>query len=1098
MQCARCHHENPPGSNFCLGCGARLGLICPSCGSELPAESRFCNKCGATVQGRAPADSRFTSPEAYTPKHLAEKILTSKAALEGEHKLVTVLFCDIANSTALAQRIGLEPMHALLNGFFGLALVEVHRFEGTINQFLGDGFMSLFGAPIAHEDHARRAVLVALAIQRALRERRTDLGLRPGEDLGVRMGLNTGLVVVGKIGDNLRMDYTAVGDTTNLAARLQQCAEVGTILLSDATRRLVHGYVRSEPLAPLQVKGRSEPVPVFKVTGVGTRRSPLEGREDRALSQFVGRQRELAALHEAFAHVETGQGQVIGIVAEAGAGKSRLLYEFRHSLEGRRVTYLEGRCLSYGSAIPYVPVLDHVRQNCGIAEADPPEVIAEKVRFGLHEVEMDPDEWMPYLLQFLGVKEGTERLAGVSPETIKARTFETIRLMSLNGCWRRPLILAVEELQWIDRTSEEYFASMVESLADAPILFLTTYRPGYHPPWIEKSYASQIALRPLSAQDSLNVVQSVHPRTPLPEAVAQLILRKAEGNPFFLEELTQIVIERGDLGHDLAVPDTVQGVLMARIDRLPEETKHVLQTASILGREYSPRLLTAICGETENLEPHLRELKRLEFLYERSGRGETVYVFKHALTHDVAYESVLASRRQVLHRRTGQALEALYPERLEEYSELLAHHYGRSADTDKAFEYLDRANRKASKANAMEEAKAYFDDAMKLLDRLPDTEPNQRRRIALLVNQIMVFRMLFQFTEYHALLTRYESIANRLGDPGLLGALYARLGYCQFAFGQLDQAIQTNSRAAELCEAAGNAEAAGQAYMIWEWSHLWRGDYEQVFALKDRTLASTEKHFNLRWYTLALYGASWASTCLGRWDEAVEHGQMGLRAGEEFSDNSVISYGAYTISCAYTSKGDLTRAIEYGELAVRKATTPSDRVWSQTFLAWAWCRAGEPRRGVEVLSQVVPITQAAHFVPFATFHTLWLCEGYWLTGEYDKATQTLDDLLEAAERCGMRFVIGSAHRLLGEIALTKDEVPTAATNFEKSTAILRAINAENELALAYAGYGRLQKRQGRIVDARNDLTRALEIFERLGTLIEPDNVRRELAELPAA
>jgi len=356
-----------------------------------------------------PALDQEREPLSYTPKHLAEKILTSRSALEGERKQVTVLFCDLANSTPIAERIGPEAMHTLLNRSFELALNEVHRYEGTINQFLGDGFMALFGAPIAHEDHARRAVLAALALQRTLTE--ADLGRPYGVECAFRMGLNSGLVVVGSIGDNLRMDYSAIGDTTNLASRLQQQAEPGTILVSESTTRLVQGAVRLEALAPVEVKGKTEPVPLYKVIGTLPRRSSIASRSERTLSPFVGRERELATLEALFAQVESGQGQVVGIVAEAGGGKSRLLYEFRQRLQDKRVTYLEGRCLSYGSTMPYHPLIDVLCHNCGIIETDSPEAIIEKVRLALHEVSMDAEESAPYLLQLLGVKEGTASIA---------------------------------------------------------------------------------------------------------------------------------------------------------------------------------------------------------------------------------------------------------------------------------------------------------------------------------------------------------------------------------------------------------------------------------------------------------------------------------------------------------------------------------------------------------------------------------------------------------------------------------------------------------------------------------------------------------------
>ena len=620
-----------------------------------------------------PALDHEREPLSYTPKHLAEKILTSRSALEGERKQVTVLFCDLANSTPIAERLGPEHMHTLLNRFFELALSEVHRYEGTINQFLGDGFMALFGAPLAHEDHAKRAVFAALALQRTLQE--AHLGEPDGVACAFRMGLNSGLVVVGSIGDNLRMDYSAIGDTTNLAARLQQGAEPDTIWVSESTSRLVQGHIRLEPLQPIEVKGKTEPVSIYKVIGTLPRRSPIASRSERTLSPFVGRERELTTLETLFTQVESGRGQVVGIVAEAGGGKSRLLYEFRQRLQEKRATYLEGRCLSYGSTIPYHPLIDVLRYNCGIIETESPEAIIEKVRFALQEVAMDVEESAPFLLQLLSVKEGTARIAPFTPEAIRTRTFETLKQMSLIGSQRRPLIVEIEDLHWIDKTSEDYLASLVESLVGASLMLLTTYRPGYRPPWLEKSYATQIALRNLGPHDDVTVVRAVAKHQALPAHLERMVVHKAEGNPFFLEELTRAVTEHGDLQEDMAIPDTIQGVLMARIDRLPEEHKRLLQTASVLGRAFSPRLLEAMWEGTGSLHPLLAALQRLEFLYERTGADEPLFVFKHALTQEVAYESLLTTRRQVLHAAAGHALERLSQEWLAEGSEALAHHF---------------------------------------------------------------------------------------------------------------------------------------------------------------------------------------------------------------------------------------------------------------------------------------------------------------------------------------------------------------------------------------------------------------------------------------
>jgi tetratricopeptide (TPR) repeat protein len=410
-------------------------------------------------------------------------------------------------------------------------------------------------------------------------------------------------------------------------------------------------------------------------------------------------------------------------------------------------------------------------------------------------------------------------------------------------------------------------------------------------------------------------------------------------------------------------------------------------------------------------------------------------------------------------------------------------------------EYLDLANQKAAKLNAMEEAKAYFYEAMELLDALPEIEENRQRRISLLVNQVEVFMLLIKISEYYDLLTRYEPMAIELGNQALLGAFYSRVGHSEFHLGRFDQAVKMSTKAAELCEAAGNAEDAGFAYTWLEWSHLYRDDFDRVLTVKEDLLCKMEQRFNLRWYVRGLCAASRAYVCLSRWDEAVEEGDKALKVAEESSDNSLVVFAAWTLSMAYTWKGDLGRAVEFGELALQKASTPADKAWAGRGLGWALCRAGEPKRGIELLTGVLAIFPAGLWMPGVIPTTCTLGEGYWLAGEMDKARQTLEEGLEIAERYGVRYYAGFAQRLLGEIAL-KTNPAQAAPHFEKSIAIFREIKAENELALAYAGYGRYHRQQGQIAQAREYLTKALEIFERLGTLIEPDRVREELAELP--
>ena len=470
---------------FCGQCGAPLGTACPSCGSSNPPEHRYCGQCGALLAGPGLRDS--ASPEPYTPKPTVARPATAGSPLPGEMKQVTVLFCDIVGSTPLTERLGAEAMRDLVSSFLETSLAEVHRYGGTAPQFTGDGFMALFGAPVTQEDHVRRALLAAIAIQRALS--RPDVAEIPAMNVTVHMGIHTGPVVFGSVSANLRMDATAIGDTANVAARLQEAAEPGTILLSETTRRLAQGFARLEPVGQLALKGKDEPIAAYRLLSVSHRRSGLRESVSGHTTTFVDRESERAILHNFLQQVEGGRSQAVGIVGEPGIGKSRLVAEFHRQLAGGRVTWVEGRCVSYGTAIPFWLLLDLLRSNCGIVEADAPEAIIAKVRAGLQEVGMDPEQDSPVLLHLLGVQEVGDSPAWSNPEAVKAKAFEIFRQLSVSGSRQRPLVLALDDLHWVDKMSEEFLGLLAENAQDARILMLATYRPGYHPPWLDKSYA---------------------------------------------------------------------------------------------------------------------------------------------------------------------------------------------------------------------------------------------------------------------------------------------------------------------------------------------------------------------------------------------------------------------------------------------------------------------------------------------------------------------------------------------------------------------------------------------------------------------------------
>jgi len=1116
MKCPDCQFVNREGAKFCSECGHKFELSCPKCGNSIRASSKFCDGCGhhLTVPSEStPKDLSFDEKidkiQRYLPKGLTEKILSQRNKIEGERKQVTVMFCDMEGFTGLVEKLGPEEAYGIMDQVYEILIHKVHNYEGTVNEMTGDGIMALFGAPIALEDAPQRAIRSSLGIHREMirfndkikQERKSIPPLK------MRIGVHTGPVVVGTLGNDLRVEFKAVGDTVNLASRMEGLAEPGTSYVTEETFKLTEGFFRFEGLGEREVKGRKEPVNIYRVIATSTRRTRFDVSAERGLTHFVGRERELELLLDGFERAKSGRGQAFSIMSEAGVGKSRLLYEFRKAIANEDVTFLEGKCLSYSRNVAYHPFIDILKANFDIHESDGDFDIKEKVNRGLKILGAHETSTLPYLLELLAVKDsGIDKIL-MSPEAKKDRFMEAFKQIVLKGSEIRPLILAYEDLHWVDKSSEELLKYVLESIPGARVLLIITYRPEFVHTWGAKSYHSQVMLNRLSNRESLMTVSHLLGTEEFDKELEEFILEKTEGVPFFIEELIKSLKDLKIIAREknryritkdikeVTIPATVQDVIMARVDSLAEGVKNLLHTVSAVGREFSYYLIKRVTNIAEQeLLSHLSVLKDSELLYERGIYPQSTYIFKHALTQEVVYDSLLLKKRKDIHEEIGEAMEALYPDRLEEHHELLAYHYGRSANADKAVQYLDLANQKSIKLHAMEEAKTYFEEAMALLDTLPETEENRQRRISLLVSQGEAFMLLLKIPEYYDLLTRCEPLARGLGNPELLGAFFGRLGHCHFIFGHYDQAIETLTKAVELCQGAGNAEDAGHAYTYLSWSHSDRGDYHQVLALKEDFLQTMEQSFNLHSYTWVLSAASRACSYLGRWDEAVEEGKKALSVAEEFADNSLISWVVSNLSIAYTWKGDLARAVECGELAAQKAPTPADKAWAQRALGWAWCRSGETTRGIELLTTVLPIFRAGQFITNEIDLTCFLGEGYWLAGQDDKARQTLEKGLEIAERYGTRYYVGFTRRLLGEIAL-KTNPTQAALHFEKSIVIFREIKAENELALAYASYGRFYRQQGETAQAREYLTKALEIFERLGTLIEPDKVRKELARL---
>ncbi len=794
-------------------------------------------------------------PLAYTPPYLAEKIRTARAALEGERKQITVLFADLKGSMELLADRDPEEARQLLDPVLERMMEAVHRYEGTVNQVMGDGIMALFGAPIAHEDHAVRACYAALAMQHAVGRHAEVVRRQQGLDVLMRVGLNSGEVVVRAIGNDLQMDYTAVGQTTHLAARMEQLARPGTTFITADTLRLVEGLVRVTALGPIPVKGLLEPVEVYELVGASTLRGRFQAGVVRGLTRFVGRDQELATVQHALTQAGAGHGQVVALVGEAGVGKSRLVYEFVHAHQTSGWLVLESASVSYGKATPYFPVIELLKRYVHVEDSD--DVRTRRARVTGQVLTLDDalQDTLPALLALLEALPEDSPIRTLEPPQRRQRILQALKRLLLRESQEQPLLLVFEDLHWIDAETQALLDSLVDSLPTAQLLLLVNYRPEYQHGWGSKTSYTQLRLDPLPLASAEAFLQALLGDDPSLAPLMRRLIERTEGNPFFLEESGRTLVETGVLVgapgayrlaqpvDSLQVPATVQAVLAARTDRLPPEEKHLLQTAAVIGTEVPLPLLQAIADLPDGaLHRGLAHLQAAEFLYETRLFPDHAYTFKHALTHEVAYNSLLQERRRVLHAGIVEALERLAADRLAEQVERLAYHALRGEVWDKALVYFRQAGEKALAQSAYREAVGYFEQALSALAHLPETRDTREQAIDL---RLALRSALFPSGDSERIVTylrEAEALAAALNDPRRLGQIAGFLSAHFRNRGAYDQSIAAAQRALALATADQDVvlqalvnQNLGAAY----WA---QGDYLRAIDCLGQTAMSLSVH----------------------------------------------------------------------------------------------------------------------------------------------------------------------------------------------------------------------------------------------------------------
>ena len=1080
-----------------------MELVCHACGAKIPPDRQFCGECGhdlglpsKPIPKELSFEEKLAKIQRYLPKDLTQKILAQRDKIEGERKQVTVMFCDMEGFTSLTEKLGSEEMYSIMDQIYEILIHKVHDYEGTVNELTGDGIMALFGAPIALEDAPQRAIRSALAIHHEMSKFSDKLKIEKRiPPIKMRIGIHTGPVVVGTLGNDLRVEFKAVGDTVNLASRVESLAVPGATYVTEETFRLAEGLFRFEALGKKEVKGKKDPVDIYRVIAPSTRRTRFDVSAERGLTPFIGRERELELILDGFQRAKTGRGQAFSIMAEAGVGKSRLLYEFRKAATNEDVTFLEGRCLSYGKGVAYHPVIDILKATFDIREGDGDSEIKEKVKRSLKVIRADEATTLPYLLELLYVKESGLDKIPVSPEAKKDRMMEAIKRITLKSSEIRPLILAYEDLHWIDKSSEDHLKHLLESIPGARVLMIFTYRPEFVHTWGGKSFHSQITLNRLSNREGLIMISHLLGTEEIDSHLEELILEKTEGVPFFIEEFIRslrdlkIIQRKGNKYYlakdtqDVIIPATIQDVIMARVDTLPEAAKAVLQTGSVVGREFSHDLIRRVTVIPEQeLLTHLSVLKDSELLYERGIYPQSTYIFKHALTQDATYQSLLKSTRQKYHRKIAEVLEKNFPDTVETQPELLAHHYTEAGLNEQAVGYWYQAGKRATQRSAHFEAINHLTKGLEVLMTLPDTLERARQELDVqtTLGPVLMAVKGFASLDTERAYARARELCQQLGETRQLFPVL----YGLFRFHMVRSELQTARELAEqlfsLAQRAQDPALLLEAHRVLGQTMFLLGEIASARAHLEQGMAlyDPQQHRSHAF----LYGQDPGVMCrciaaksiwmLGYPDQALQSIHEALTLAQECTHPFSLAYALGQAAYLHQFRREVQAVQERAEAVIAVSTEHRFPHWlkhGMILRGWALSARGEGAEGIAQIHQGLVAHRAAGAELQRPYFLSLLAEAYGEVGQPEEGLMVLVEALALVDSTGERNWEPEFHRRKGELLLMqqgkRQQVGEAEECFRQALDIARRQQAKSLELRAAMSLSRLWQQQGKQEEA---------------------------------
>ena len=1110
MQCPKCQFENREGAKFCNECGHKFEVACLNCNAPNRVGSKFCDECGTklALSSERPhkdlsVDLKAQKIQKYLPKGLTEKILSQKGQIEGERRQVTVMFCDMEGFTTVSEKLGAEEAYAMMDQVYEILIHKVHDYEGTVNEMTGDGIMALFGAPIAIEDAPQRAIRSSLAIHRELTKLNDKMKQKKEQTIPIKMriGIHTGTVVVGTLGNDLRVEFKAVGDTVNLASRVEGLAEPGATYVTNDTFKLTEGLFRFEAIGEREIKGKEEPIKIYRVIAPRTARTRFDVSAERGLTPLEGRERELELLLDGFKRSKSGSGQAFSIMGEAGMGKSRLLYEFRKVVANENVTFLEGNCLSYNRSIAYYPMIGILKSYFDIYEGDQDHKIEEKVISGVKSISLDQSSTIPFLLELLSVQDSGIDKVSTSPQSRKREILDSIKSVLLKSAEIRSLIIAVENLHWIDQSSEDALKYLFENISGAPVLMVFTHRPEYVLTWGGRSYHSQMGLHKLSNRESILMVNSLLGTEVIDRGLEDLLLEKTEGVPFYIEEFVKYlqdlqIIEKSNGGYRLVkaiesvgIPAEIQDVLMTRLDALPEGAKGIAQAGSVIGREFSHGLISKETDLPEReLLSRLSILKDSELVYERGIYPSVSYVFKHALVQDVAYQSLLTSARQRHHGKIAEVLEEHYPEKAEIHPELLGHHFTEAGLKEQAIPYWQKAGEIAIRRSANVEAIWHLSKGLNLLKILPKTSEliQQELNFQIAIGPPLVATRGWGNPEvekaYHRALNLCERIGYSQQGFSVLRALwnyYNVRAEFQTSFGIAEELLRLAHQQSEASYLIGAHRALGS-------DRFFSGAFNKSLFHQKKVLALYEpkQHENLAfiyWTDPRVHCSSFVPVILwllGFPEQALQRSHKALALAYDSSHSHTLAIALFMGLWPHFFRRDTHRTQKQAETLMEFSTEQNFPLWvggGNFFRSWALAMEKQEEEAINHMRQAASTMFATGMKQLQqSFHAI-VAEILGNLGKPEEGLHELTKALELANETGERWWEAEIYRLKGELlqALSVADQGEVETCFHQALDVARRQQAKSLELRASMSLSRLWQIQGKRTEARKLLA---EIF----------------------